>query len=103
LAGIDSENPMIGHDLTKPVPVEKQRALMQRDKNYAWMTANNDVVVIQPEKGISTYKYHPEDGSMVAAAVSNDVVTIAHANAMWGNLAFDNNYYTAQKSYAIEE
>ncbi len=103
LAGINSENPMIGHDLTKDVPVEKQRALMQRDKNYAWMTADNDVVVIQPEKGISTYKYHPEDGTMAAASVANNIVTIAHANAMWGNLAFDNNYYTAQDSYAVEE
>lgn len=102
LAGIDSLNPMIGYDLTREVPVDKQRALMQRDKNYAWMTADNDVVVIQPEKGISTYKYNPDEDSLTAAQIEQGIVTRAHANAMWGNLAFDNGYYTSQASYAID-
>ncbi|WP_373863236.1 LTA synthase family protein [Vibrio diazotrophicus] len=103
LAGISSQNPMIGHDLTHEVPVEKQRAMMQRDKNFAWMTADNEVVVIQPEKGISTYTYNPNEDSLTAAPLSEATVIKAHANAMWGNLAFDNNYYTAQKSYAVNQ
>lgn len=103
LAGISSQNPMIGHDLTHEVPVDKQRAMMQRDKNFAWMTADNEVVVIQPEKGISTYTYNPSEDSLTAAPLSEATVIKAHANAMWGNLAFDNNYYTAQKSYAVSQ
>ncbi|MCF7361503.1 LTA synthase family protein [Vibrio sp. A1-b2] len=103
LAGISSQNPMIGHDLTHEVPVEKQRAMMQRDKNFAWMTADNEVVIIQPEKGISTYTYNPNEDSLTAAPLSEATVIKAHANAMWGNLAFDNNYYTAQKSYAVNQ
>nr|QIH44557.1 LTA synthase family protein [Vibrio ziniensis] len=103
LAGIESRNPMIGHDLTKVVPKEKQRAIMQRDKNFAWMTQDNQVVVIQPEKGISTYLYNPKEDSLIAAPVKEDVVSKAHANAMWGNLAFENNYYTAQQSYFISQ
>ncbi len=101
LAGIDSQNPMIGHDLTRDVAVEKQRAIMQRGKNYAYMTADNNVVVLQPEKGISTYRYDSAKRSLMAEKVPEQLVVRAHANAMWGNLAFDNNYYTAQQSYAV--
>ncbi|EKO3488559.1 LTA synthase family protein [Vibrio fluvialis] len=99
LAGIDSVNPMIGFDLTHDVPVEKQRAMMQRDKNYGYMTADNQVVVIEPERGISTYQYDPIANSMEPKPVSDEIVTKAHANAMWGSLAYKENYYVAQNNY----
>ncbi|SDG81557.1 Phosphoglycerol transferase MdoB [Vibrio xiamenensis] len=101
LAGINSVNPMIGFDLTKPVPVEKQRALMQRDKNFAWMTANNQVVTLLPGQGIATYRYDSNVDKLSPAPVAQNVIDQAHANAMWGSLAFEKDYYTARNSYKV--
>lgn len=102
LAGINSKNPMIGHDLTKKVPVEKQRAMMQRGSNFAWMTEDNQVVIFQPGKKVSSYLYQPSSDTLAATQVEPSLITRAHANAMWGSLAFKNNYYSAQKSYLID-
>ncbi|MBF9000344.1 LTA synthase family protein [Vibrio nitrifigilis] len=96
LAGISSVNPMIGYDLTKPLPENEQRAMMQRDKNFGWLTADNQLVVLQPGQGISTYRYNPTTDKMVAAPVDDAVTLRAHANAMWGSLAFRENYYQTQ-------
>ncbi|WP_407334423.1 LTA synthase family protein [Enterovibrio sp. 27052020O] len=98
LAGISGDNPMIGHDLTKDVPAEKQRALMQRDKNFAWMTEDNKVVVIQPGLGISTYQYDPDADTLQEQDIGQAIVNRAHANALWGSLAFRENYYSASNS-----
>lgn len=99
LAGISSTNPMIGHDLTQEVPAEKQRAMMQRDKNFGWLTADNKVVVLRPEMGIATYSYDPETDKLQSAEVDAETVKQAHAHAMWGSLAFNEDYYKAQASY----
>ncbi|WP_394208997.1 LTA synthase family protein [Enterovibrio calviensis] len=103
LAGISSDNPMIGHDLTKEVPAEKQRALMQRDKNFAWMTEDNKVVVIQPGLGISTYQYDPVADTLQEQDIEQGIVNCAHANALWGSLAFRENYYSASNSDAASQ
>lgn len=103
LAGISSENPMIGFDLTQDVPVEKQRAMMQRDKNFGWLTPDNQVVVLQPGQDITTYQYDSVTHKMTPLQLDESIVTRAHANAMWGSLAFKENYYTAQKSYELEK
>lgn len=99
LAGISSQNPMIGFDLTHDVPAEKQRVMMQRDKNYGYMTADNQLVVIRPEQGISTYQYDFKSDTLTEKELDPEVVKRAHANAMWGSLAFKENYYTASDSY----
>ncbi len=96
LAGISSSDPMIGFDLTKPVSKSLQRAIMQRGENFGWMTANNDVVVIRPEQGISTYHYNQDENTLTDAEVPEDIVRKANANALWGSLAFKENYYRTQ-------
>lgn len=102
LAGISSQHPMIGHDLTKDVPLEKQRAMMQRDKNFAFMTEDNQVVVIQPGLGITTYQYDATADTLREASVEKGIVKKAHANAMWGSLAFDEGYYSALNDYRVK-
>lgn len=99
LAGISSSNPMIGHDLTQHVPLSKQRAMMQRDKNFAWMTEDNQVVIFEPGEKVSTYSYNPKLDTLTKTPVSPAIIKRAHANAMWGSLAFKENYYTSQESY----
>ncbi len=94
---------MIGFDLTQDVPVEKQRAMMQRDKNFGWLTPDNQVVVLQPGQDITTYQYDSVTHKMTPLQLDESIVTRAHANAMWGSLAFKENFYTAQKSYELEK
>lgn len=101
LAGIGSQNPMIGHDLTKEVPLSKQRALMQKDKNYAYMTEDNQVVVIQPGLGISTYQYDSDNDTLQQQQVEQNIIKRAHANAMWGSLAFKENFHQALPDYKV--
>jgi phosphoglycerol transferase MdoB-like AlkP superfamily enzyme len=103
LAGISSQNPTIGHDLTQQIPVEKQRAMMQRDNNFAWMTANNDVVIFQPGEKVTTQHYDPSADTLTDAQIDPAIVKRAHANAMWGSLAFKDNLYTAQESYYLNK
>ena len=94
MAGVSSRNPMLGHDLTKDVPRGKQRAMMQRDKHFAWMNADNEVVVLQPGLGISTFQYNTKDKTTLAKKVSQSLINRAHANVLWGSLAFFENYYS---------
>lgn len=99
LAGVNSKNPMIGHDLTQEVPLDKQRAIMQRDNNFAWMTEDNQVVILQPGKKRSTYTYSPQSDTLAETELKQSVIKRAHANAMWGSLAFKLGYYAAKPSY----
>lgn len=94
MAGVSSHNPMIGHDLTKEVPRDKQRAIMQRDKNFAWMNADNEVMILQPGIGISTYQYNAKAKATVEKTVHQALIKRAHANALWGSLAFSENFYS---------
>ena len=62
LAGVSGNHPMIGHDLTLAVPNDKLRAMMQYDKNYAYIT-NSNRVFLQPGKSplvVSTQKISVE-------------------------------------------
>ncbi|MCL9780301.1 LTA synthase family protein [Vibrio sp. S4M6] len=99
LAGISGYTPMIGHDLTKPVPLDKQRALMQRDRNFGWLNANNELVVIRPEKGPATYLYDPSSDSLQEESVDPDIVSQAKAHALWGSLAYEQDYHRALDNY----
>lgn len=90
LIGASGEHPMIGHDLTRPVAKNKQRAMMQYDKNFAYMQ-NDNVVILQPDKPATTYIYknkqlHPKH---------NDSALIKQARALanYGNMAYSNNWY----------
>ncbi|CAM3699819.1 Lipoteichoic acid synthase 2 [Vibrio aerogenes CECT 7868] len=101
LAGISSKNPMIGFDLTQPLAKEKQRALMQRDKNFGWMTADHQVVLFEPGKPASTYTFDPKTEKLTPAPVAKSIIKRAHANAMWGSLAYQDDLYTAEKDYRV--
>ncbi|CAH0541876.1 LTA synthase family protein [Vibrio marisflavi] len=99
LAGISGYTPMIGHDLTKKVPLNKQRALMQRDRNFGWLNAQNELVVIRPEKAPATYLYDPKSDSLEEKIVEPEVVRQAKAHALWGSLAYEKDYYKALEDY----
>lgn len=99
LAGISSKNPMVGHDLTQDIPFDKQRAMMQRDRTFAWMNAKYEVVVFQPDKPPFTYLYSPQTDKLEPINVLPDVLLKANAHALWGSLAYKENLYIQKKAY----
>ncbi|MDF4951762.1 LTA synthase family protein, partial [Vibrio parahaemolyticus] len=56
LIGVDAKTPMIGRDLTKPLAREDERAMMQYDKNFGYLTRDN-LVVLSPGEKVSTLAY----------------------------------------------
>ncbi|RQW63436.1 LTA synthase family protein [Vibrio viridaestus] len=99
LAGISAYTPMIGHDMTQNIPIEKQRALMQRDHTFAWMDANHDVVVYQPQKEAQTFHYDRQTKQLTEADVSQQALKDAHAFSLWGSIAYKDNLYTQLENY----
>ena len=90
LIGTSGEHPMIGHDLSKPVTKNKARAMMQYDKNFAYMQ-NNKVVILQPHKPATTYNYI--NNKLLPAKNDPKLTKVALAHANFGTLAYTNEWY----------
>ena len=93
LMGINSTNPMIGHDMTKDIDNTKLRAMMQFYKNFAWMDNNNNVVIFQPDKPAQGFHYDEATTELLDRQVPEDMIKKAKANALWGSLAYENDFY----------
>lgn len=90
LIGVGGNTPMIGHDLTQIVPVSKQRAMMQYDKNFAYMTVN-EVTILQPEKDALAFFY--EDGKFKEANINQSLADRARAHVLLGSLAYQYHWH----------
>lgn len=99
LAGISAYTPMIGHDMTKDIPVCKQRAVMQRDQTFAWMDVNDDIVVFQPHKSAQTFHYERRTKVLSNVALPQQIVKKALAGSLWGSIAYQDNLYSQLKNY----
>ena len=98
LIGVDSINPKIGHDLTKQIQNNKLRAMMQFYKNFAWMDERGEVVILQPEKKPVQFFYNRVNEVLEPSQIADDrLIDRARANALWGSLAYKNDYYRASK------
>ncbi len=87
LAGVSGIHPMIGHDLTQIIPHEKLRALMQYDKNFAYITRDNKVF-LQPDKDafvITKYNLPEEEKS--------NLIKRAKAHAILGSKLYQKELY----------
>jgi phosphoglycerol transferase MdoB-like AlkP superfamily enzyme len=86
LMGIESEHPMIGHDLTR-LPVEfPGRALMQYENNHAYLKGAR-VVIHEPHK---PPRYFRNEGGRLRPAEASDpeLEREALAHALWPSLAY---------------
>lgn len=92
LIGIGDATPMTGRDLGDDTLQLPGRALMQYDGNFAWMQGE-DVVVLQPQKPPSQYRYDAGSKRLVDAPLDPALAGIAHAQALWGSLAYDRGWY----------
>lgn len=93
LIGIGDATPMTGRDLADPSMTLPGRALMQYDRNFAWMRGEDVVVVLQPDKPPAQYRHAPGSGRLLPAPLSPALAREAHARALWGSLAYDNGWY----------
>ena len=87
LAGVSGVHPMIGHDLTHTIPNDKLRAMMQYDKNFAYLT-NNSQIILQP---------HKEPLVISEEALSTEaksaLIKRAKAHAILGSKLYQNGLY----------
>lgn len=89
LIGVDTEHPMIGHDLTRSTP---GRAIMQYDNTYGYLK-ENDLLVLAPNKTPVQYRYTaPEDYAPVP--LNPELATEALAHALWPSWAYREGRYT---------
>jgi len=91
LIGIAGPTPMAGRNLADPALNLPGRAIMQYDRNFAWMQ-NDDVVIFQPEHAPQQYRY--QQGQRMQPKPLNPVLA-EHAKplALWGSLAYDKDWY----------
>jgi phosphoglycerol transferase MdoB-like AlkP superfamily enzyme len=88
LIGVDTEHPMIGHDLTRSTP---GRAIMQYDNTYGYLK-EDDLLVLAPNKAPLQYRYTaPED--YAPAALDPALAAEALAHALWPSWAYREGRY----------
>jgi len=90
LMGIEDSYPMLGHDLTQPDISE--RAMMQFDKNFAYMT-NTEVAILQPSKPVSFYVFNNESKQLETGVENIQLGEIALAHALFGSLAYEKQWF----------
>ncbi|WP_264901699.1 LTA synthase family protein [Vibrio sp. STUT-A11] len=95
LIGVDAKSPMIGRDLTKPLAREDERAMMQYDKNFGYLTRDN-LVVFSPGEKVTTLSYNFENQTMKPMDVDASIVERAKANALFASKAYKYGWYTSQ-------
>jgi phosphoglycerol transferase MdoB-like AlkP superfamily enzyme len=91
LMGINAANPMLGIDLTHSQT--PSRAMMQYDKNFAYMTADK-VAILQPEKAPTYYHYNIINKRLEPAQSDDELGKTALAHALFGSLAYQHGWYT---------
>ena len=95
LAGVSSVNPMTGFDLTRELPVEKQRALMQYQENFAWMTPEL-ITIFLPGEQVKVFAHNGQHIGIelpLSKTLLGQLVRPAKAQALWGNLAYQKGLF----------
>lgn len=89
LAGIQSDHPMIGCDLTQG---GGGRAMMQYGENYGYLKEDS-LLVLQPHRAPTQYRYASPD-AYTQESVNPDLLKESLSHALWPSWVYRNNYYT---------
>ncbi|MBL8269730.1 LTA synthase family protein [Steroidobacter sp.] len=89
LMGVDSEHPLVGRDLTRTLPefgnrepLPVPRAMMQFDRNFAWLQGNQ-VTVLVPDGDVRYFTYDRRAKSLEPAqAHDSEIARTALANVL---------------------
>lgn len=90
LIGASGEHPMLGFDFTFPVDDAKTRAILQYDKNFAYLTPGK-AVIFQPDKPAQVFER--EEGTLKPTESDENLMKVAHAYASFGSIAYQNGWY----------
>ena len=114
LIGITNRSPMLGHDLNDANAAG--RAMMQYAENFAYMK-DNEVTILQPQKQPQdnlpknlqgdlqadlqeklqrthhNFIYDHNQKTLTSTKINQSLYDIALAHALWGSLAYENNWY----------
>ncbi len=90
LIGVSGETPMLGHDMTQEIPANKLRAMMQYDKNFAYMT-NDSVTILQPQKAPLNFDY--KNHKFTPKQLDRKSVKTAKASVIFGSKAYQKGWY----------
>jgi len=96
LMGIEAEHPMTGFDLTRRPMDFIGRAIMQFDRNQAYMKGDR-VIVLQPEKKPVQFHYDGI-GKLSKDELDEDLAREAIAHPLWGSMAYSNQLYKLPKN-----
>jgi phosphoglycerol transferase MdoB-like AlkP superfamily enzyme len=93
--GVTNDSPMIGRDLNNTQV--KGRAMMQYADNFAYMTDEN-VTILQPQKPPVNFDYSlkKKKKKLEPKAINAKLAEIALAHALWGSLAYENQWYSSK-------
>ncbi|VFR37342.1 Phosphoglycerol transferase I [plant metagenome] len=92
LAGIDSANPMVGHDLTRQAA---GRAIMQYGDNYGYMRSGprgDQLIVLEPGKPAHQYRYEMP-GTYTPQPLDEAFAREALGHALWPGEAYKAENY----------
>ena len=92
LMGISCNYPMLGRDLTQTSEDWPGRALMQYDKNMAYLRGD-DVVILQPDREPAGFKYYSKTGLLSKSPQSEEMKLAAKSWALWGSMAYQKGLY----------
>ncbi|WP_442593336.1 LTA synthase family protein [Parapusillimonas sp. JC17] len=90
MLGIETEHPMIGHDLT-----DRQaggRALMQYGENFGYLKGDQ-LVVLEPNRPATQWRYTISN-DLIAVLLDEQLRREALAHALWPDLAYRTGSYT---------
>jgi phosphoglycerol transferase MdoB-like AlkP superfamily enzyme len=91
LLGIGDPTPMVGRDLTDLSALVPGRAMMQYDRNFAWM--QGDKVAILTPGGGGTWHWDAHAGTLSPLPADPALQHIALAMALWGTEAYRRKLY----------
>lgn len=92
IAGIDASTPLFGRDLSKPTVNFIGRAMMQYDKNFAYME-EDQVMIFQPHKPMDQFRFDRIEKRLFDVEESEELAKKAHAHAIWGSMAYEREWY----------
>lgn len=93
LIGISGDYPMLGRDLTQTPDDWVGRAMMQYDKNFAYMQGRQ-VTLLQAEKPAVGFVYDPQQQRLLPDNTpTQEQADEALAHVLWGGVAYDKQLY----------
>ncbi len=94
LMGIAADYPMLGRDLTQTPDAWEGRAMMQYDKNFAYMQGKQ-VTVLQAGKPAAGFVYDSQQQRLLPGTPPTpQQVDEALAHVLWGDVAYDQRLFT---------